>query len=267
MSRTRRAAGVLLYRRRDARLEVFLAHPGGPFYARKDDGVWSLPKGEVEADEPPLDCALREFAEETGQTLADCNADAPWSLGEVQQKGGKRVEAWACEGDWPADATLHSNSFELEWPPKSGVSQRFPEIDRVGFFTLEVAREKLLPAQAVFLDRLAAAIDPAATVYKLCPATHWDGAMVRPSDDDLRDGFIHLSTGDQLAGTLAKHFVGQTGLLKLSIDPSRVPTGALVWERSRGGARFPHLYAPLEAAAVTAVEPVEPPAAEPPDPA
>lgn len=267
MSRTRRAAGLLLYRRRDAQLQVFLAHPGGPFFARKDAGAWSLPKGEVEADEAPLDCALREFSEETGQPLSACDADAPWPLGEVRQKSGKLVMAWACEGDWPADATLRSNSFELEWPPGSGVSQRFPEIDRAGFFDLDAAREKILPAQAAFLDRLAAEVDPAALVYKLCPATHWDGAMARPSDDDLRDGFIHLSTAEQLEGTLARHFAGQSGLLKLSVDPRRVPPGALVWERSRGGARFPHLYAPLEAAAVVEVAPVDPAPADVPDPA
>jgi predicted NUDIX family NTP pyrophosphohydrolase len=149
--RAKVSAGLLMYRRRGDELEVFLAHPGGPFFAKKDAGAWSIPKGEVEPGEELLATALREFEEETGiQPSAPLHA-----LGEVKQKGGKIVHAWAFEGDWPAGSVLRSNTFELEWPPGSGRVQVLPEIDRVAFFALAVAREKINPAQAAFLDRLA----------------------------------------------------------------------------------------------------------------
>jgi predicted NUDIX family NTP pyrophosphohydrolase len=154
-----RSAGLLLYRRTSEGLEVFIVHPGGPYFASKDDGVWSVPKGEVEAGEDPLAVARREFVEETGQTLEACNATGePQGLGEIRQAGGKRVEAWALEGDWPVDAELVSNTFALEWPPRSGRMKEFPEVDRGGFVPLADARTKLNPAQVEFLDRLVASL-------------------------------------------------------------------------------------------------------------
>jgi predicted NUDIX family NTP pyrophosphohydrolase len=151
----KKSAGLLMYRR-DAQgaIEVLLAHPGGPFWQRKDAGAWSLPKGEYEDPEQPLDAALREWAEETG-----FEASPPFMpLGEVTQKNGKRVAAWAFEGAGdPQD--LKCNTFEIEWPPRSGRRQAFPEIDRVQWFELAQARERINPAQAAFLDRLAKRIN------------------------------------------------------------------------------------------------------------
>ncbi len=145
------SAGLLLYRRRDAGLEVLLVHPGGPFWARKDAGAWMLPKGALNPGEEALAAAQREFAEETGLRLA---ADATYlPLGEVRQRGGKIVIAFALEGDCDA-AAIHSNTFEIEWPPKSGKRRQFPEIDRAAFFTLAEAAKKILPSEAAFLDRL-----------------------------------------------------------------------------------------------------------------
>jgi predicted NUDIX family NTP pyrophosphohydrolase len=144
------SAGILLYRRRDAGLEVLLVHPGGPFWARKDLGAWSIPKGEVDDGEDPRACALREFAEETGTRLPGGALD---ELGSVKLKSGKLVLAFAVEGDLDP-ATISSNTFELEWPPRSGRVQSFPEIDRAGWFDPATAREKLNPAQAAFVDRL-----------------------------------------------------------------------------------------------------------------
>lgn len=133
-----------------AAVEVLLAHPGGPYWTRKDAGAWTLPKGEFEDGEDALACALREFQEETG-----CTPTGPFTpLGEVRQKSGKRVTAWAFEGDLDP-ALLASNLFEMEWPPRSGRLQQFPEVDRVEWFGLEDARAKLLPAQLPFLERLA----------------------------------------------------------------------------------------------------------------
>jgi predicted NUDIX family NTP pyrophosphohydrolase len=155
MPMQRRSAGLLLFRRTSEGLEVFLVHPGGPYFARKDAGAWTIPKGEPESGEEPLAVALREFAEETGQSVETCAPKAaPLALGTVRQRGGKTVEVWAVEGDWPADATLCSNTFEIEWPPRSGRRRSFPEVDRGGFLPLEIAREKIHPAQAELLDRL-----------------------------------------------------------------------------------------------------------------
>jgi predicted NUDIX family NTP pyrophosphohydrolase len=151
-----RSAGILLFRRTSGELEVLLVHPGGPFWARRDAGAWSIPKGEVDAGEEARACALRELHEETGAAFA-VDGDALVALGDVRQKSGKVVSAWALEGDLDADAIV-SNAFELEWPPRSGRLQAFPEVDRAGWFALDAARAKLLPAQAPFLDRLADAV-------------------------------------------------------------------------------------------------------------
>jgi predicted NUDIX family NTP pyrophosphohydrolase len=144
-----RSAGILMYRRRRLGLEVLLAHPGGPYWARKDAGAWSIPKGEYEEGEDALEAAKREFAEELG---AEATGE-PLPLGEVRQKGGKRVTAWAVEGDLDATA-VNSNTFEMEWPPRSGQRRTFPEVDRVEWFSVDAAREKLNPAQHAFLDRI-----------------------------------------------------------------------------------------------------------------
>jgi predicted NUDIX family NTP pyrophosphohydrolase len=145
------SAGLLLYRLGPHGLEVLLAHPGGPFWARRDEGAWTLPKGEVHEGEEPRAAALREFQEETGHAPAG----ELLPLGEVRQKGGKRVLAWACAGDLDPHQ-LRCNTFEMEWPPRSGRMREFPEVDRIGWFTPDAARAKLLPAQTPFLDRLQA---------------------------------------------------------------------------------------------------------------
>jgi predicted NUDIX family NTP pyrophosphohydrolase len=145
-----------MYRRAAAKLEVLLAHPGGPYWRRKDHGAWTIPKGEIGAGEDASDAARREFAEETGMALAGPLAP----LGEVRQRAGKRVVAFAVEGDIDADS-IKSNTFELEWPPKSGRKQTFPEIDRAGWFELTAARSKILEGQRPLLDRLAAFLDQA----------------------------------------------------------------------------------------------------------
>jgi predicted NUDIX family NTP pyrophosphohydrolase len=146
----RKSAGIVLYRSGAAGIEVLLVHPGGPFWAKKDAGVWSIPKGEYEDDEDPLACALREFEEETGTRLG---SDDVVELGSVRQKSGKQVTAWAVAGDLDPD-TVRSNTFSMEWPPRSGRKAEFPEVDRADWFGLDVAREKLVTAQAELLDRL-----------------------------------------------------------------------------------------------------------------
>ena len=146
----KRSAGILLHRRAGDALEVLLVHPGGPFWAKKDAGAWSIPKGEYDDGEDPLACALREFEEETGTRLAP---DDVVELGSVRQKSGKQVTAWAVAGDLDAE-TVRSNTFVMEWPPRSGRQAEFPEIDRAEWFDLEAAREKLVSAQAELLDRL-----------------------------------------------------------------------------------------------------------------
>jgi predicted NUDIX family NTP pyrophosphohydrolase len=145
-----RSAGILLYRRSAGALELLLVHPGGPYWARKDDGAWSIPKGEYADGEEALDCARREFEEETG-TVPPVGALV--ALGEVRQRSGKRVSAWAAEGDLDADA-VRSNTFTVEWPPRSGRMQEFPEVDRAGWFAPDDARRALVAAQAEFVDRL-----------------------------------------------------------------------------------------------------------------
>ena len=144
------SAGLLMYRFCEGELEVLLVHPGGPFFAKKDEGWWSIPKGLVEDAEPELETARREFAEETSLSTG---AATLLPLGHVRQKSGKRVHAWAFEGDCDAGA-VHSNTFELEWPPRSGRVQSFPEIDRAAWFGLDAARVKMNAAQTAFLDRL-----------------------------------------------------------------------------------------------------------------
>ena len=146
----RRSAGILLYRRTGAEPEFLLVHPGGPFWAKRDEGVWSLPKGEYGDGDDPLESARREFEEETGTAL---DAAELIELGSVKQKSGKLVVAWAAEGDLDAEA-IHSNSFEMEWPPRSGRTAEFPEVDRAGWFGADAARAKLVAAQAAFVDRL-----------------------------------------------------------------------------------------------------------------
>ena len=143
-----------MFRRRNGAFEFFLVHPGGPFFTARDAGVWSVPKGEYGRDEDPLTVARREFHEETGQTWEACGGREEIPLGSVQQAGGKVVEAWAFEGDWPADARFASNTFELEWPPGSGRRQSFPEVDQGRFFTESEARARINPSQAAFFDRL-----------------------------------------------------------------------------------------------------------------
>lgn len=151
----RHSAGLLLYRRREATLEVFLVHPGGPFWAKKDAGAWSIPKGEAAEGEDLLTRARQEFAEETGFALAgDFRPLAP-----VKQAGGKIVHAWAVEGDCDADA-IRSNSFAMEWPPRSGRVRSFPEVDRAAWFSLGAAREKINKAQANLLDQLERLVAP-----------------------------------------------------------------------------------------------------------
>jgi predicted NUDIX family NTP pyrophosphohydrolase len=149
------SAGLLLYRRAGDGLKVLLVHPGGPFWAGRDDGAWSVPKGEYDQDEDPLDAARREFREELGTDAPDVGSAIP--LGEIQQRGGKRVTAWAVEGD--LDLTdIRSNMFTMEWPPRSGRSQEFPEVDRAGWFDPESAGRKLVSGQAGLVERLLEAL-------------------------------------------------------------------------------------------------------------
>ena len=144
-----RSAGMLAFRRTAGALEVLLVHPGGPFWRNKDAGAWSIPKGEFADDERAEDAARREFAEELGVTLTT----ALRPLGEIKQRGGKVVVAFATETDFDV-ADLVSNTFEMEWPPKSGRVARFPEVDRAAWFDLSAAHERINPAQAMLLDRL-----------------------------------------------------------------------------------------------------------------
>jgi predicted NUDIX family NTP pyrophosphohydrolase len=145
------SAGVLLFRERDGETQVLLIKPGGPFWRNKDVGAWMIPKGRVEAGERPVEAALREFEEETGTRLSS----VPFELAKVRQAGGKMVEAFAVEGDLDADA-ITSNEFELEWPPRSGRMERFPECEQARWMSLADARELMLPSQLPLLDALEA---------------------------------------------------------------------------------------------------------------
>jgi predicted NUDIX family NTP pyrophosphohydrolase len=148
----KRSAGLLVYRWTDDEPEVLLVHSGGPYWTKKDDGAWSLPKGEYEPDEDPLEVAMREFDEELGHDAPD--ASSPTFLGELSQPSGKRVSAWALRGDLDVES-VESNTFTMEWPPGSGRTGEFPEVDRADWFDLETARRKLLRGQVAFIDRLA----------------------------------------------------------------------------------------------------------------
>ena len=144
------SAGLLLFRVQVERVEVFLAHPGGPFWARRDEGAWTVPKGLVEPGEDALDAAIREFEEETG-----IRPEGPYlALGSVRLKSGKRIHGWAWEGDADPGA-VRSNEVEIEWPRRSGRYLTFPEVDRCAWYSVSEARRKMNPAQAAFLDRLA----------------------------------------------------------------------------------------------------------------
>jgi predicted NUDIX family NTP pyrophosphohydrolase len=146
----KRSAGILLYRVGPGGPEVLLVHPGGPFWARRDAGVWSIPKGEYHDGDDPRACALREFEEETGTALPPGELI---DLGSVTQRSGKVVSAWAAEGDLDAES-IRSNTFTMEWPPRSGRTAEFPEVDRAAWLGIDAAREKLVAAQAELLDRL-----------------------------------------------------------------------------------------------------------------
>ena len=144
------SAGLLMFRRRDGELEVLLVHPGGPYFQNKDDGAWTIPKGEAAEGEDLLTRARIEFEEELG-----IPASGDWiELGSIKQRGGKTVHAWAFSGDLENDFKLTSNTFEMEWPPRSGKMQRFPEVNRASFFPVVEARKRINVAQNVFLDRL-----------------------------------------------------------------------------------------------------------------
>ena len=145
-----RSAGLILYRGTDRGLEVLLVHPGGPFWQKRDEGAWSIPKGEIEANEAGLEAARREFREELGVAAPDGECV---TLGAVRQAGGKTVHAWAVSGDLDV-ARVVSNTFPLEWPPRSGKIQQFPEVDRAAWLDTPTARRKLVEAQRVFVDRL-----------------------------------------------------------------------------------------------------------------
>jgi predicted NUDIX family NTP pyrophosphohydrolase len=145
------SAGLLVYRRGDHELEMLLVHPGGPYWAKKDEGAWSIPKGEYGPEEDPLEVALREFEEEIGKTPPD-PAGAVW-LGELRLPSGKIVSAWAVEGDLDV-SEVQSNTFEMEWPPRSGRTEQFLEVDRAAWFGIEEARSKLHRGQLGFIDRL-----------------------------------------------------------------------------------------------------------------
>lgn len=143
------SAGILLYKR-DPNLQLFLAHPGGPYWRNKDEGAWSIPKGLIDEEEDKLQAAVREFEEEVGYTPGGDFI----KLGSITQKGGKLVHAWAVEGELPDGHEIDSNTFAMEWPPNTGNTQQFPEIDRAAFFDLDTARQKVNPAQVAFFVRL-----------------------------------------------------------------------------------------------------------------
>jgi len=150
----KKSAGILLYRLLKNKPEFFLVHPGGPFWTNKDAGAWTIPKGEYDINEEPLAAAIREFSEETGHIISGNFI----SLTPIIQKAGKQVDAWALEGD--IDTTnIRSNSFNIEWPPKSGNWKSYPEIDRAEWFNIKTAKEKINPAQVAFLEELIIKLD------------------------------------------------------------------------------------------------------------
>jgi predicted NUDIX family NTP pyrophosphohydrolase len=151
---SRVSAGLLMFRRRDDQFEILLVHPGGPFWKNKDDGAWTIPKGEAAPSENLLDRAKIEFEEELGVEPSGNLI----SVGSIKQRGGKTVHAWVFEGDLPENFKLKSNFFEMEWPPHSGKRKQFPEVDRAEFFPKETARRKINPAQVAFIDRLVTAL-------------------------------------------------------------------------------------------------------------
>jgi len=151
MKRSKTSAGLLMFRKNNELLEFLLVHPGGPFFRNKDNGAWTIPKGEAAEGEDLLVRAQLEFREELG---VNPSASDWIELGTVKQKGGKTVHAWAFEGELPPDFVVASNTFTMEWPPRSGRTQEFPEIDRAEFFPIELAKEKINQAQVEFLDRL-----------------------------------------------------------------------------------------------------------------
>lgn len=153
--RSNLSAGLLMFRIKGGKLQVFLVHPGGPFWQKKDEGAWSIPKGEVQENEPFLDAAIREFEEEIGIVARGEFLE----LGSIKQRGGKTVHAWAFEGDYDEAKPIKSNLFSMEFPPGSGKIREFPEIDKACFFGLEEARKKINPAQAEFIERLKNALD------------------------------------------------------------------------------------------------------------
>jgi predicted NUDIX family NTP pyrophosphohydrolase len=148
----KRSAGILLFRRKGGEKEFLLIHPGGPFWRNKDEGAWSIPKGQIEDSEQARACAIRELEEELG-AAPELDPEALIELGSIRQRAGKVVEAWAAEAEFDP-ALLDSNTFSMEWPPRSGHEREFPEVDRAEWFDLEAARAKILPAQAELLDRL-----------------------------------------------------------------------------------------------------------------
>jgi len=150
----KKTAGLLLYRIRDSAVEVFLVHPGGPFWAKKDEGAWSIPKGEFADDEQPLSAATREFQEETGFSMEGNFMP----LAPLKQRSGKLVYAWALEGDCDAGA-IKSNLFSMEWPPRSGKRQEYPEVDRASWFNLDSAKRRIVPGQIAFLEELQQMLD------------------------------------------------------------------------------------------------------------
>jgi predicted NUDIX family NTP pyrophosphohydrolase len=150
----KRSAGVLVYRRRSGACEVFLVHPGGPFWQSRDLGAWSIPKGEVRPDEEPLDAARREFVEETGVEISGDFL----SLAPIRQPGGKTIHAWAVEGECDP-AAIRSNTFATEWPPHSGHVREFPEVDRADWFLIDEARQRITKGQRGFLDQLLQLLD------------------------------------------------------------------------------------------------------------
>jgi predicted NUDIX family NTP pyrophosphohydrolase len=148
--RVRQSAGLLVFRGQGATLELLLVHPGGPFWSKKDDGAWFIPKGEIEPDEDLLAAARREFREELG---IEPPAGEPLPLGSLKNKSGKQIHAWALPGDLDLSA-FHSNTFSLEWPPRSGKQREFPEVDRAQYFGIELATQKMSEAELPFIQRL-----------------------------------------------------------------------------------------------------------------